>query len=353
MLDKAKRKLLEAGIKQALICDAYYLKYLCGKQFYAGERFLALFLATEKESVLFVPEILPDAEVEEVRTVRLPDEADGAGEVEKLIDKGSKLGIDGKMKARLLLRLIKDLAAASYEEIDPVLDSLREIKSEEEKDRLRAVSLINDRVITEIRKEIKAGISEKELSERIRSLFERYGYDGNYFAISAFGKNAADPHHIPDETVLKEGDTVLLDIGCRKDDYWSDMTRTYFLGSVDKRQREIYELVKRANEAGEAAVRPGVSFEEVDAAARSVIGEAGYGRYFTHRLGHQVGLELHEGSDVNKGNRALLEPGMVFSCEPGVYIEEEGIGVRIEDLCLVTEDGVEILNKADKELLCL
>ena len=132
--------------------------------------------------------------------------------------------------------------------------------------------------------------------------------------------------------------------------YASDMTRTVFIGEVSDKAREIYEIVKEANLRGIAAAKPGNKMSDVDKAARSYIEEKGYGKYFTHRTGHSIGLETHEEGDVSSVNDSIIEVGQIFSVEPGIYLLEEGIGVRIEDLVLITEDGCEVLNKVSKEL---
>ena len=143
---------------------------------------------------------------------------------------------------------------------------------------------------------------------------------------------------------------MVLDIGGVKDDYCSDMTRTVFLGEVSARAREIYEVVLEANRRGIAAAKPGNRMRDVDDAARNYITEKGFGPYFTHRTGHSIGLEVHEAGDVSAVNDALIRPGQCFSVEPGIYIPEENIGVRIEDLVLITESGCEVLNHFPKEL---
>ena len=174
------------------------------------------------------------------------------------------------------------------------------------------------------------------------------GCEGPSFTtIVSFGANAADPHHEPDDTVLKEGDCILFDIGCRKDRYCSDMTRTYFCGQPREEYAKIHDLVRSANEKAEAMIRPGIPICELDRAARELIRAAGYGEYFNHRLGHFIGQTDHEKGDVSETNTTLTKPGMIFSIEPGVYLPGR-FGVRVEDLVLVTEDGCEVLNKIDK-----
>ena len=185
---------------------------------------------------------------------------------------------------------------------------------------------------------------------RVKEGFELRGASGESFgAIVAFGANASDPHHGNDDTRLRDGDCVLIDMGCVWKDYCSDMTRTKFFRSVTQEQKEVYEIVRKANETAKAMIRPGVRFCDIDAAARDVIEEAGYGEYFTHRLGHGIGLTEHEPEDVGPANPHPVKPGMVFSIEPGIYLPGK-FGVRIEDLVIVTEDGCECINKDSREL---
>ena len=152
---------------------------------------------------------------------------------------------------------------------------------------------------------------------------------------------------MPDDTRLQAGDCIVLDIGGKKAGYCSDMTRTYFCRTVSDKHAAIHDLVRRANEAAEALVRPGVPLCELDKAARDLIAAAGYGEYFTHRLGHFIGRTEHEQGDVSSANTTPAREGMIFSIEPGVYLPGE-MGVRVEDLVLVTADGCEVLNRADK-----
>ena len=191
-------------------------------------------------------------------------------------------------------------------------------------------------------------MTEREIADQMLGLYRKHGCEGFSFPpIVSFGANAGDPHHEPDDTVLKRGDVVLFDIGGRRRNYCSDMTRTFFWGEPDEETARIYDIVRRANEAAEALIKPGVRLCELDAAARDLITEAGYGAYFNHRLGHFIGQTDHEKGDVSSANTAVARPGMIFSIEPGVYLPGE-FGVRVEDLVLVTETGCEVLNRNDK-----
>ena len=214
---------------------------------------------------------------------------------------------------------------------------------------MRRASEINDQCMEKLAAYIREGITERECADYLIQCYGACGCEGLSFdPIVSFGANAADPHHTPDATVVKEGDCIVIDIGCKKDFYCSDMTRTYFWKKADPRYTAIHDLVREANERAMALVRPGVRLCDVDAAARDHIAAAGYGEYFTHRLGHFIGMEDHEQGDVSAVNTAVAQEGMVFSIEPGVYLPGE-FGVRVEDLVIVTKDGYECLNHVDRK----
>ena len=215
---------------------------------------------------------------------------------------------------------------------------------------VRVMSSDHQQLMYLINERIGQSITEAEAARKVREIYRELGAeDVSFTPIVSFGANAADPHHEPDDTVLKEGDCVLFDVGCRLDGYCSDMTRTFFYRTVSPEQRQVYETVLRANLAAEAMMRPGVRFCDLDAAARNIITEAGYGPYFTHRLGHSIGMEVHEPGDVSAVNTDTAQPGRIFSCEPGIYLTDR-FGVRIEDLCMITPQGVRVLNRYPKEL---
>ena len=212
---------------------------------------------------------------------------------------------------------------------------------------MRQASLNNDKVMARVRELIQVGKSEKQLEQEINAAFrELADSDPSFDTIVAFAENCADPHAVPSDKVLEEGMSVIVDMGCQFEGYCSDMTRTYFVGQ--NTMEEVYETVRRANLAGIAAVKPGVRFCDIDRACRQVIEEAGYGSYFIHRTGHGIGLSVHEPFDVSAVDEIVVEEGMCFSIEPGIYLPGVG-GVRIEDLVLVTSDGCEVLNHDPKD----
>ena len=347
-LDRVCREMEEAGLSQLLVTDHLSIYYLTGLYVAPFERFWCLLVKTDGRHTLFANQLFALGETG-FATVTLTDNDDVAAAVAPYIASGS-LGVDKNMAARFLLPILAACPQARAVLGSGCVDSVRARKDEAEKALMRQASDINDQCMEKLAAYIHEGATEQECADYLVKCYGAYGCEGLAFdPIVSFGANAADPHHKPSATVLKEGDAVLFDVGCKKDWYCSDMTRTFFYKTVSSFQDEIYHLVLRANLAGEAAIRPGVRFCDVDNAARSVIAEAGYGPNFTHRLGHSIGLDLHEPGDANPVNQTLLRPGNIFSCEPGVYLPGQ-FGVRIEDLCLVTPDGVSLLNSYTKEL---
>jgi Xaa-Pro aminopeptidase len=259
--------------------------------------------------------------------------------------------IEDEMPARFTLELMEIFDRAEIELISDLLGELRIRKSESEVKKLKRSAEIADRVVEEIRRRREEFVGEPEdkLAEFIESKMEEYGGEKPSFeVIASSGHNGAKPHYRHSEKVIEEGEPVVLDFGCYKDLYPSDQTRTLVLdGEPSEKLKEIHETVKKAQENAVEEVEPGIRAKEVDQAAREVIEDAGYGEQFIHRTGHGVGLDIHEPPFINQQNERVLEEGMVFSIEPGIYVEGD-FGVRIEDLVYVTEDGCERLNKTDR-----
>lgn len=341
----------EAQIPQMIVSDPVAIYYLTGKWIHPGERLLALYLNRNGKHKLIVNELFPQEE-SEIEIVWYNDIQDGVEILSTFVEKNKVMGIDKTWPAKFLLRLQELGGGSRYVNGSVLIDRVRMIKDEEEQEYMRTSSAINDYVMEELISWVGKGLSEKELGSKVRELYAEQGCeDVSFPPITAFAGNAADPHHETDDTKGKYGDGVVLDIGGFKDGYASDMTRTIFLGEVSERQKEIYQIVLEANLRGIAAAKPGNRMCDVDLAARKYIEEKGYGKYFTHRTGHSIGLEDHEYGDVSSVNEDLIQVGQCFSVEPGIYLPEENLGVRIEDLVLITEDGCEVLNKFTKELI--
>ncbi len=348
------KRILEAlqkmGLSQMLIVDPMSIYYLTDVYIAPFERFYALYLRADGKHVYFLNKLFTVPEEVGVEKVWYDDTEPAAEIVAKYLDPTSPLGVDKDLTARFLLPLMEQKAAAGFVNASLAVDKTRGVKDAEEQERMRVASAINDKAIAQFKTLIHAGVTEKEVAEKTLKIYLDLGADGFSFEpLIAFGANAADPHHMPDDTVVKPGDCVLFDVGCIKDGYCSDMTRTFYYKEVTEQHRHIYDTVRSANEAAIAKIKPGVPLCELDKTARDLIGDAGFGAYFTHRLGHFIGLGEHEFGDVSSVNTDEAVPGMIFSIEPGIYLAGD-TGVRVEDLVLVTEDGCEVLNHYPKEL---
>lgn len=340
----------ERGLEQLLISDPPSIFYLTGRWILPNERLLALYLSKNGGHKLFVNKLFTvDGDIG-IEKVWFSDTDPGCRIIAGYTDHSKPLGIDKKMAARFLLELMELGAGSAYRNGSECVDAARRVKDGEEKQKMIAASQLNDQAMERFRGLIREGVSELEIADGMKAIYQELGTQGPSFGpLVSFGANAAIGHHKPDRTVLKPGDCVLFDVGCKKDDYCSDMTRTFFYKSVSDKGREVYETVLRANLAAQAAMKPGMRFCEVDKIARDIISDAGYGPCFTHRLGHCIGIEVHDAGDVSAANQDIVKEGMIFSCEPGIYLPGE-LGVRIEDLMLMTPDGAVSLNHVSKEL---
>jgi Xaa-Pro dipeptidase len=198
---------------------------------------------------------------------------------------------------------------------------------------------------------IKVGQTEKEIAAELVVQLLRHGSQSEmpFTPIVSSGPNSANPHASPSDRKLQRGDLLVVDWGAAVDGYISDLTRTFAVGQVEDEYRKIHQIVMEANAAGRAAAKPGVPCANVDIAARTVIEKSGYGQYFTHRTGHGIGMEPHEDPYMRSDNLQLLEPGMTFTIEPGIYLPGRN-GVRIEDNMAVTASGVDCLSNMPREL---
>lgn len=338
------------GISQMLIVDPMSIYYLTGVYNDPHERFYALLLRADGKHAYFLNRLFTIPQEVGVEKVWYDDTDPAMEIVSRYLQPDALLGVDKELKARFLLPLMEMGAAKGFVNTSLAVDTVRGVKDAEEQEKMRLSSQINDAAMARFKGLIHAGVTEKEVAEQTLKIYLELGADGFSFEpLVAFGANAADPHHAPDDTALQAGDVVLFDVGCIKDGYCSDMTRSFFFQSADEKSREIYETVRAANEAAIAKIKPGIPLKELDKAARDLITEKGYGPLFNHRLGHFIGLAEHEYGDVSATNETLAVPGMIFSIEPGIYAAGE-VGVRIEDLVLVTEDGCEVLNRYPKGL---
>ena len=340
----------EQGLEQVLVTDPMSIYYLIEVWNEPFERFYGLLLKTNGEHVFFLNRLFRIREDTGLKIVWYTDTDDVPSMVAAYTDHGKILGVDKDLMASVLLPLMELGAASGYVNASEVVDLTRGVKAPDEQEKMRVASRINDQAMAKFKTLIHEGVTERQVANQMLHIYLDLGAEGYSFPpIVSFGANAADPHHEPDDTVVRPGDCVLFDVGCKKDGYCSDMTRTFYYKEVSEYCRSLYETVRKASEAAEEKIAPGVVLKDIDDSARSIITEAGYGQYFNHRLGHFIGMTPHEYGSVSKTNTWEAQPGMIFSIEPGIYLAGD-TGVRIEDLVLVTEDGVERLNRFPKEL---
>lgn len=353
-LERVIENMKAHDIRQMIISNPADVYYLTGNEIMFGDRYMGVILKDDFPSYFVTNPLHRNQNIPQgMERIDIKDGEPAENAVAGCLDTAYPVAVDAITPAGLVLPLKKALGDISMYVDVSCLSQVKEQKDEDEIEKMKISSKINDQVMEHVSNLLHEGITEKEIFDQMEGIYRQYGADHMSFAGVCFGKNAAEPHHInPDNSRLKKGDCVLFDIGGIKDGYNSDMTRTFFFGGVSEEQRKVYELVKKANEAAEAIIRPGIRYSDIDKAARDVIEEAGYGEYFFHGTGHGIGLGIHEGPRVAKGNDELVKEGVIFSVEPGIYLEGK-FGVRIEDLVVVTKDGYELLNHLSKDLIIL
>ena len=253
-------------------------------------------------------------------------------------------------------KLFRQLAEADGLELKPVGEEIERYRWSKDADEIRLIEeaqAITDEAFGRILPKLSEGVTEKEAALELEWAMRQSGADGVAFdSIVAFGENAAEPHHHPTDRPLRPGDVVKMDFGALRSGYRSDMTRTVAFGDVPSELTKIYDVVRRAHQAGVEAIRAGVSGADADRASRDVVKEAGFGDAFSHSLGHGVGLEIHEGPTLRTTSEDVIPEGAVVTVEPGVYVPGLG-GVRIEDMVVVTAEGCRVITGSSKDLVTL
>ena len=343
-----------AGVGALLVSAGSDLSYLTGHRIHESERLTCLVLDTDGAATLVVPELEAPRAMRNAPGLEMSawgETEDPVALVVRLAPRAGDLALTDRMWASFVLRLEAALPERRLVPGSAIVAPLRMLKEEGEVAALRAVAEGADRAYAALRGRPFAGRTEHEVADEIGALLRDEGHEEVGFAIVGSGPNGASPHHDSGDRRIGVGDAIVLDFGGTQDWYCSDVTRTVHVGtSVDAEVRKVHDIVLRAQEAGYRAAREGTPARAVDTAARTVIDEAGYGRFFIHRLGHGIGLDGHEPPYLVQGNDERLAPGMAFSIEPGVYIPGR-FGVRIEDVAVLTSSGAtEPLNRADRSL---
>jgi Xaa-Pro aminopeptidase len=351
-IQRAQAALAAAGVDLLCVGPGSDLVYLTGIAAHLSERLNLLLLPVSGRPSFVVPRLeAPNmADKAELVDFAVWDETDSpAALAAKLAGSASSVAVGDELHAIFLLRLQEAMPGASWAPGGPVLRDLRMRKDSAEIAAQREVAQRTDRAwAVFLESGPIAGLTEAQAMARLLGLMTEQGV-APMFGICASGPNSASPHYHTGDRVIEAGDSVVFDFGGELNSYLSDMTRTVVIGQPSDEYRKVYEIVLRANQAAFEAVKPGVACEEVDRAARDVITEAGYGPNFIHRVGHGLGLDVHEEPYMVSGNTLPLAPGMVFSDEPGIYLEGK-FGVRIEDTVVCTDTGAERLNSAPKDL---
>jgi len=358
--DRLNASLQASGLDAVILNPGPTLTHLSGLHFHLMERPVVLLFARDQDPAI----VLPELELQKVASLPYqlrvfpypenPAEWDNAFRkaVQALGLDGKRIGVEPRQLRLLEFQYVKAGAPeADYPDASDALASLRLRKDQAEDEAMRrAVKIAQDALEATI-PSIKIGMSEKETSsELVVQLLKKGSEPEMPFApIVSGGPNAANPHASPSERKLQAGDLLVVDWGATYDGYISDLTRTFAVGEVDEEYKKIHQIVQEANAAGRAAGKPGVPCANVDQAARAVIERAGYGQYFTHRTGHGIGMEGHEDPYMRGDNMQLLEAGMAFTVEPGIYLPNRN-GVRIEDNVVITESGADVLSDMPREI---
>lgn len=355
-----KAYLTNNDIGTAMISSPANVYYYTGFNSDPHERFMALVIDTNTdETILFVPALDKDAAIQDsdiAKITPISDQEEPFEVVKNTIGGMAKsVGIEAKVLSYYRYNsLLAFFPQIEVVDVQPFINIQRMKKSKEEITYLRKAIEIIEKVLAEGIKKVKIGMTEAELTAELEFLMRKFGADAPSFStIVLTGEKAALPHGSPGERKIQKGDYLLIDFGVVKDGYCSDTTRTFIIGEASDEQKKIYDIVLQSNQAGINAVQAGVPLKTFDIAARNVIIDNGYGEYFNNRVGHGLGIEVHEEPSVHQNNEQIAEAGLVFTIEPGIYIPGHG-GVRIEDTVYINAEGkAEVLSSFPRELQIL
>lgn len=347
--NKLKSVLAEQGLDGMLISKLPNVRYICGFTGSAGSCII-----TPNDNYFITDGRYMEQSKDEVKGfVRFIDYGTHIEIAQKnnLIPKGLKLALESDfLSVSLYDQLIELFPDVKWESTKMILENIAAVKDESEISAIRTAVEITDKVFDEVIQLFKIGISEKEIALELTTRYRKYGEGEAFPAIVASGPNSALPHTQPGERKFKKGDFIVIDAAAKYAGYHADMTRTVVIGKATEKHHEIYELVRKSQQAGINATKAGVACKTVDDAARNVIAEAGYGDKFIHSTGHGIGLEIHAYPRLSQQSEEILKENNVVTIEPGVYLTGWG-GVRIEDDVWVKKDGNEVLNDTTKELI--
>lgn len=359
-LSSIREKLEKENLDGLLLFPSPNQYYTTGFRTFPGERLLLTVIPKSSDAFFIAPKLYESQIRSEASIVNIYSWTDEENPYEILkelleergIDRG-RFAVDDTMWALQLLSISKVLPKAEFVPLGDIISSMRLMKSAAEIEFMKKAGKIADDIFMKVKEYIKPGMSEIEVAAFMEYEMRRLGADGPSFeTIVGSGPNSALPHYNPGDKKIGTGEFVVLDFGAIYKGYCADTTRTLCVGEPTEKMLEVHNIVREAQEIGVKTIKPGIKAKEVDLAVRNHIESKGYGKYFTHRTGHGIGLEVHEEPFISAIGEKILEPGMAFSIEPGIYIEGE-FGVRIEDIVIVTADGCIRMNNSPRELFCV
>lgn len=355
-IEKLREKLQALNIEAILIGSSANITYLSG---FKGSNGL-IYISSDSQKLITDFRYLeqaakqsPDFEIVDQTNIGLIKTAMQIASAENV----KHIGFESAHTNYSTYKLFKEFEGVTFVDTEGVVESLRRLKDAEEIEKLRKAESIGDiafaKIVPFLTQEYKNGLTETQVALELERIMRTHGASATSFSsIVATGAKSSLCHAVPGEETFSEGDFVVMDFGCVYEGYCSDMTRTVVIGEATVKHLEIYETVLKAQKAALAAIKPGMVCKEIDRIARDIITQAGYGEYFGHGLGHSVGLEIHENPRFSMLDETVLEPGMVLTVEPGIYVPGFG-GVRIEDMVVVTEDGIDNLTSSPKQLITI
>ncbi len=355
--EQARRLMADNGIDAIFVEGGTTLAYFTGLQWWLSERMFAMVLPQKGQPFFVSPKFEEGRSREKLGDARIYTWEEHEKPIEMLrqgmTDHGllsATLGIEETTRYYAIEQIQQRLPSLTLRSAMPVTAGCRSVKTAHEIELMQVANEITAQVYRQVQKQLHEGMGEKELAAMISALYGEFGVGGD--ALVLFGEASAYPHGLTRDVLLKPGDNVLIDGGCEVEGYGSDITRTMAFGQPSAKMQRVFDIVRGAQDLALKTARPGVPAEKVDAAARGYIADHGYGpgyKYFTHRLGHGIGMDGHEWYYLVGGNTRPLAPNNMFSNEPGIYIIGE-FGIRTEDEMLITEDGARLLLPPAKSL---
>jgi Xaa-Pro aminopeptidase len=348
----ALRKILIDKAESAVFFDAVSIRYLSG---FSGSNAALLIGQDQEIDVLLTDSRYTQRAKDESPDIEVQIDREFNKQIHKHLDSKSikKIAIDSTRMNIAQGEALSNKNTFELVKIKELLAPLRSVKDDYEIKQIKKACAITADTLWFLINDLRPGMNERQISNLLQEGFLKRGADGLAFAsIVASGENSATPHHEPTKRILERGDMVTIDCGALVNGYHADMTRTVFIGTCADWQKDIYDLVMKAQEAGRKKLTAGAIAEEVDEATRKIIRDANYGEFFVHGTGHGVGLEIHEPVFIAKDVKTKLSSGSCITVEPGIYLPGKG-GVRIEDTCLVTEADAEVLTPGSHEIICV